>query len=322
MTRQKTRAAILAVIFAASAVSAPAQDKVQLRLQLKKGQSYQQEMVTDQKISQTIQGRLLDMRQTIGMGFTYDVKDVRADGTAVVKVAYHSALLKQKGPMGTIQYDSKNPPETVPAMAQGFAALVGQGFTMELTPEGTVTKVEGVDEMLAHIMKSIKAPDESIRATMEKKMKEQFGDEALKEIMEKMMAIYPDKPVGVGDSWRRKIVISKGFAMTIDNTWTLKSRRDGIAVVEVNSTVKPNANAKPLDMGTLRLQYDIGGKQQGEMKIDEATGWVIQAKMTQNLSGKVRAQGLGGVSDDMTWPISIESDISFKIPPKETPPKK
>ncbi len=317
MTRQKSSAAILAVIFAASALAAPAQDKVQLRLQLKKGQSYKQEMVSDQEISQTIQGQRLDMTQTTGMGFTYDVEEVRADGTAVIKVTYDSVLLKQKGPTGNFQYDSKNPPQTVHPMAQGFAALVGQGFTMEMTPEGTVTKVEGVDEMLTHMMKNIKVQDESTRETMEKKLKQQFGNQALKEMMENMMAIYPDKPVRIGDSWNKRVTISKGFAMIIDNTWTLKDRRDGIAVVEVKSTIKPNPNAKPLDLGPLTLRYNIGGKQQGEMEIDEATGWVMQAKMTQNLSGEVQVQSGAGALGDMKWPISIKSNINFKTPPKK-----
>lgn len=143
--------------------------------------------------------------------------------------------------------------------------------------------------------------------------------------MEKMMAIYPDKPVGIGDSWSRKVAVAKGFAMIVDNTWTLKARRGGIAVVEIKSAVKPNPNAKPLDMGPLKLQYDIGGKQQGEMEIDEATGWVIKAKMTQDLSGKVRVQGGAGAPGGMTWPISIKSDIRVTTPPKKgvtTPPKK
>jgi len=310
---------LLTAVFLAVAGTAfgqAADEKIVLRLRLKEGESYRQRMTTDQKISQTIQGQQLDMAQKMGMEFTYDVLKVNADGTARVKVTYTGVLFEQDGPMGKIRYDSANPPETVHPLAQGFAALVGQGFSMEFTPEGKVTNVEGVDAMLKHMLANMDLPDEATKADLEKKLTEQFGDQAMKEMMENMMATYPDGPVGLEDSWSKKIVVSKGFGMIMENTWTLKARRDGKALVSVTSKVSPNPDAAAIAVGPMKIGYDLSGKQEGTIEIDEATGWTLRQELTQDLSGKVRMEGGPAALKESSWPISLQSTILVETPGK------
>lgn len=319
MLRKKSLLTVWAAILAVGVGGSSAQsagEKIKLRLRLKKGESYKLRMTTDQKISQTIQGKQVDMSQTMGIGFTYHVREVDADGTAAVKLTYDSVLFKQDGPLGKIEYDSSNPPETVHPMAKGFAALTGQSFSMRLSPQGQIKSVEGVDAMFTRVMQNIDVPDARVKATLEKKLKQQFGDDALKEMMENTMAIYPDKPVAIGDSWSKKVVVTKGFAITLENTWTLKDRKDGVAVVDVQSKITPSQNAKPIEMGMMKVRQDISGSQEGQMEISEATGWPVRAGMTQKLSGKMHVEQGPGPLKDQSWPITIESDIRITSPEK------
>ena len=43
----------------------------------------------------------------------------------------------------------------MPSSARAFAVLSGLGFRMTITPGGEVTSVEGVDEMLAEVVRRL-----------------------------------------------------------------------------------------------------------------------------------------------------------------------
>lgn len=306
---------ILVVVLAVSIVALgnSATDRVQLRLHLQEGKSYNIQMTIDQKISQTIQGQRQDMTQTMGMGYSFDVVEVDENGMVSVKFTYHSVRLKQAGAMGTIEYDSSSPPDVVPPPARAFAALMGEGFSVKFSPEGHVKDVWGVDTMITNMMEKLDIPEGPMKDSMEQNLRNQYSDQALKQMMENMFAIYPDRLVGIGDSWTKRIVISRGFPMILDNTWTLKSRKDGVAIIEAHSTVKPNLEAAPEEIGSMGvISYNLSGKQEGTMEMEEATGMTIRSKLTQQLSGQVMMKPTPQMPEGMSWPISMESTISYE----------
>ncbi len=279
--------------------------KLDLRLRLEAGQSYGAKMVADQTITQTLGGQTQTMTQTIGMAYTYDVQSVDADGTMQIKVTYDWILYKQDGPMGTVSYDSANPPATVPEAALGYAALVGRGFSMRLKPNGEIAEVQGVDEMLDQMLDALGVPPGSARDELAASMQSQFGDEAMKESFEKAALFYPDKPVGIGDSWSKVISVETGIPMVLDTTWTLKARKGGVATVETRSAIQRNPKAQPVEMAGTTFTYEMSGEQSGTMQLDEKTGWLLGGTLKQNMAGQISAMG-------MTWPITIVSDIRFE----------
>lgn len=279
--------------------------KLDLRLRLEQGKTYGTKMVAEQTITQTIQGQTMDVKQTIGMAYTYAVKKVESDGTALVDVTYTWIGYKQDGPMGNVEYDSSNPPATIPDAAIGYAALLGQGFSMKMTPLGEVADMEGIDDLLERILDVLNVPAGSARDAILESLETQFGEQAMKESFEKASAIYPNKPVAVGDSWSKKVALAMGMPMILDNTWTLKSRKDGVAFVDVTSTIQPNPDAAPMEVSGMTISYELSGEQSGTLEVVEATGWLAAAHMTQNVSGQISAAG-------MTWPLTIVSDIRFE----------
>ncbi len=279
--------------------------KLDLRLRLEAGKSYGAKMVADQTITQTLAGQTQTMSQTIGMAYTYHVQGVESDGTLRVKVTYDWVRVGQDGPMGSFSYDSANPPATIPDAALGYAALVGQGFSMQMRPNGEIVDVQGVDEMLSHMLDAMGVPAGSARDELEASLRSQFGSEALKESFEKAALFYPDKPVAIGESWSKDIALETGMPMVLATTWTLKARKDGVAVVETRSDIQRNPEAKPVEMAGLTITYELSGEQSGSMELDEKTGWLLRGALKQNLSGQISAMG-------MTWPMTVVSDIRFE----------
>lgn len=314
-------AAVLVVSVACSCSSEPEEplksgpkkpEKLQLKINLKKGETYKIKMVVDQKISQTIMEMKQDMTQAIGIVFSCNVTDVGADGTMTIKGTYDSVSFKNDGPMGLIEYDSTKPPVEVPDMAKGFAALVGQGYSWKMTPNGTITEVLGAQEMVERMLAKLDVPEGPQKAAMEKSMRDQFSDQAVKRQLQKTMVTYPDKPVAIGDSWQKTASGAPELPCIMENTWTLKSVKDGVAVIEVDSKLKPDPDAQPMDMGLMKVERKLSGEQKGTMEVDIATGWTIKARMTQRISGTLKMEGLPEGAEGMSWPISVESIMTIE----------
>jgi hypothetical protein len=282
-------------------------EKITLALNLEEGKVYTLTVDMDQDISQEPMGNKIDMKQKMKMGFSFAVKKVDTNGNAVIDVTFDSIYFSQDGPLGHIVYDSEDEYGEVPLPAKGFAALVGEGFTMELTPAGFIEDVQGVDLMLEHIMERIDLPFGGQLEQVKEQMKRSFGDEAMLSQMENMMSIFPEEPVGIGDTWSRRFVMSGMMPMAMNNKWKLKDRRNGRAIIEVKSDIEPNEAATALETAVGKMKYSLSGSQQGTLELDEATGWTIQAVLNQEMEGKIE---MGRIS----WPIKAKSFITMVSP--------
>lgn len=310
----KTGVFVVAVMIALGVVPTKADEKMQYKLKLQKGQKYYIKMITEQKISQTLMGQEQNAEIAMGMGIDFDVNDVNDNGNAWIRYTYRWAKLSQKTPMGEIEYDSAKGESPVPLEAQGYAALLGEGYALQITPSGEVKEVKGLEKMRSNIQ--AKLPEGPIREGAMKGLEQYLGEKAIKEQTESSMAIYPDKPVGIGDSWSRTFVLSYGLAAIIDNTWTLKNRENGVATIEVVSNIKPNPQAKPMEMGTTKISHEFSGKQQGLVKIKESTGQLLHSKAEHQLSGQMKIVNTGSpptAGQEMMIPMKINSVTTVEM---------
>ena len=273
-----------------------------LALNLTEGGVYRASSTTEQSVLQEILGEAQTTDQTIGLDYAYTVDSIDADGNLTVSVTYEAARFEQEGDSGSVVYDSETSAD-VPAEAIGYAALVGSGFEIELSPDGRVLAIDGVDELLSSMFDDMELPPGPESDLLRDTLETTFGEEALIASLEQSLNFYPDGPVAVGDSWRDEQSLTFGFAFVASTTWTLVDRRDGLATIEVVSTIESDPDAEPLDLGVIQVEMSLAGEQSGELVIDEATGWVVQSRLMQDLAGEMSGEGV-------EIPMSIESVIT------------
>jgi hypothetical protein len=278
-------------------------DKITLGLHFKTGQTFNLLTTIESNLTQTIMGQEMSTLATNGLGYTFEVQQVGDDGTATCKVTYNTVKMTMSMQGFSMDYDSTKPSTTLSPLVKHFAGLVGQSFSMRVSPTGHVSDVQGVEAIYEKIIKNLEVPDESMRGTVEQQLKEQFGADALREAMEQAIgAKFPDGPVDIGDSWVKKMTVARPYPLSLESTLTLKDRKAGIAVIEVVSKISTNPAGKPMQLGPMTMSYALSGESKGQLEIDEASGWTVGGQYTQQISGTIQADG--GPGGTMSIPIS------------------
>lgn len=303
------------VLFSIIVYRVYAEEKVDLRLRLEKGQTYKMQTVQDIKLIKTNEGKQQTEILKIEEGQIYNIEEVDNDGNTWVKVTYHDICIKdgkiQEGEpiVWDLDYESSNSPAVIPREVIGLNTLVGQSYSIMVSPQGHIKDMKGIESLQSAVIGGIPAiSEEEMSFGSNEMLKEQINKEALNESMGNTFAIYPDKPVSIGDSWQKRITISHcsilnllSVPQIIDNIYTLKERKNGIATIDVFSMIQPNL--KVIEVGTVRYQFKLSGDSTGTIELNESTGWVIRSKQTLRLNGQV-------VQGTMVIPISMTNTIT------------
>ena len=312
MARKKFGTGVLVSLIVLCVIQVEAVGKIQYRLKLEKGQKYYLRTIIEQQMSQTIMGQAQEIGQDIGMGIDFDVNDVDGDGNMWIRYTYRWVKFVQKSAMGQMEYDSAKKDSPVTPVGRPFAALLGEGLLLKITPEGKVVEVKDIEKIRKNIVE--KYSSEPIPQQMMDNVDKLIDEQSVKESISSLMVVYPDEPVGIGDSWSKTIAISTGSPMIIESKWMLKDRKNGTAIIDVNSVMKPNPDAKPMEMGSMKMNYQLSGMQNGRMEMDESTGRIIKSKLNQDTSGQiVMSDSSGQGMPDMTVPMKIKSVITFEM---------
>jgi hypothetical protein len=311
MTLKKSVMMVLVIVLALGAIVSDvysAEAKFDLKLKLKKGQKFGLKMVTDQKMSQTMMGQQQKMNQMTAMGMSFEVLDVDDNGNISIKTTHLNIHARIEGPMGVMEYDSTKPqePGANNPMSAMYKAMLGQSFVMKLSPKGEILEIKGMDEMIAKMIDKM-ATDEAMKQQMKEMMKNFINEDKMKETSGTMVAALPPKPVGIGDSWTNKISVAVGFPMEIDTTNTLTDHKEGIITIKTNASIEMGDDAKPTEMGPMKMTMKMKGAQKGTIQIDQATGWLVRSKADANFTGEFKTEPNEQMPQPMTIPIAIES---------------
>jgi len=285
-------------------------EKTQYRLKLEAGKQYYMQTITEQQIADPTPAKEGTAVMTIGTGAKLDVSSIDANGNAQVTYTYKWIKIGVKSGTEEKVYDSSKSDSTVPQELQFFAPLLEENFSLTLTPEGRISEIKGLEKVRSNVEQ--KLPEGPIKEIAKSSLNQWLSDQVLREGIENAMAIYPDTPVGVGDSWSRNTAYSGGSAMILENKWTLKERKNGVAVIEVASSIKPNPNAKPTEMGSpgMTSSSEFTGNQNGIIEIQESTGLIIKSNITQQMSGQTTITSPG--APDNVTSMEIKGVISME----------
>lgn len=251
--------------------STPSSDGYRLKFQLKPGTSFSFE----NDIKQTIEASGSNTSNNIFTKYTFNTS-TSTDANTKIEVMYDEMTMEMSLMGQSMKMGSKEQNEE----SKIFRDIINKPFSMIVSPEGKVLKVEGFE----NIDKSgtLKADD-------------------MKQSMETSFNIYPDKPVKVGDTWKKEANMNmQMFKMNISTTYTLKAVKDNVATINLNSEIAMSPDAGQNEV----MKMNISGTQKGDLEVDMNTGMPLKGNIIQDITGEIEAQG-------KKMPMKINSDIKM-----------
>ena len=285
---------------------------IEYNLNLEQGSVYKLSMETIQSSKMIIESEQQIMEQNNFVEYDYTVDRVDDAGNMLIAVRYNRIKFNSKIGPQVIEYDSDNPPDYYEPATIGFKATVGSTINIEITPNGEILEIVGIDEIINNILADANLPETEFKAKFESDIRNQFGYEATKQAFEQITSFYPNQPKMVGETWSNDMNISLGFPMIINSDYKLDSSDDGISQIAVNSIVASPDSSEPISMGPISFIYEINGRQNGTINVNENSGLPVSIDLSQEYEGTVTASG--GIDEpSQTWPISSNSNTLIRF---------
>jgi hypothetical protein len=246
-----------------------------LKFNFEKGKGYDYEMIIN--MDQDIMGQAMQMDMT-----NYYSMDVVADDgtTKTITTTYDRFKLNMKvGPMD-IDVDSDKPLQEMDGGGKEnpmkmlnslFGAIKGRKFSMKVNAEGKVEEITGIKEMAQSIVDSM-GVDEKMKEQMQQQFSKQFNETSMKDQFERVLYIFPNKEVKVGDSWQKTTTPGGAMGGKYTSTYTVTEIEGDMVTLEEKSKIDGASEA-------MNMKGDITGT----LVIDSKSGLVVSADQDMDL---------------------------------------
>ena len=262
-----------------------------LKFNFEKGKGYDYEMIMN--MNQEMMGQT--MKMDMSAYYSMDVKEDNGN-EKTISITYDRFKIGMNMMGMNLDVDTDHPlPESgdddpkknpMKMVNRLFGAIRGQQFAMKVNAEGKVMEITGVKEMANSIIDSM-GLNETNDPEMKEKMKEAFGkqfnDEDIKSQFERVLYIFPNKEVKVGDSWKKT---TRGMAQmpgTFNSTYTVKEIEGDMVTLDEKSTITSAMKEEDVKM-------EMDGTVDGTIVVDSRSGLIVNAD--QKIKIKAKTQGM------------------------------
>ena len=286
--------------------------KIAAKWVMKKGEVRKLKTVTDMKISQTVQNVKQDISQQIGQTLSYEATDVDASGNTLISVTFVAMSFNQRTSDGVnLSIDTSTGDVNDNSASQIYSAIIGESFTMKVSPTGQVLELQGVPKLLNNIAQKMNIQS-SLKESFIDSLKEQYGDDAMKSMMAQSFGYFPTTSVSVGDQWKTTLALAGSFPMMIDSTFTLKENKDGNLKIDFVSTLSSNASVTMVSGNVTLVPILKSGKQSGSIVISDSTGWIKSGKVIQDFQMDTQLVGQDEGGAAQVIPMTVSSVITYE----------
>jgi hypothetical protein len=279
------------------------------KLNLVEGETYPYNMTATSDITQSMFGQTMKTKMIIAGNIDFEVvKDLGDSYDMLLK--YNKMTMSMESPQGSIEFGSENPKED-DILSRSLAAFVEKPLSLNMSKTGKINSMGGFDELYDHIVSKFPELNESDKAQIVMQLEQSYGEEAFKGNIEMTTAIYPDNKVKKGQSWEVETLLSAGMDATVLNTYSLINEKDGKLNLKGKAIISTEEeNNEYRDMDGMQVRYKFEGDMSSDIVIDAKTGWVLSAKVKQNLNGETEVKDSPEFPGGMSIPLELNTKIN------------
>lgn len=292
--------------------TAAKEDKdIQLLYKLDLTSSYPLKLRNIQKITQTVNKKKEIIKQSTSYELLFTPKEEKPD-RYICQMQYKNIHTEASNGKDTfiVNTADKKPDDQRGLFWDMMKTIIGKNLQVELAKNGEILNLKGFDQIYTAIKKELiakKMPSQTVEG-MISMLRQNFSEQAFKKTYEQLPLRFPSEKITVGKSWQEKIDSAQGEEKKSGvKNYTLTSVKDNTAQIKVEVTIDEISSSTKNAQGS--EHFSLSGSQKGEVNIDLKSGWLKEAKITQDMKGSIKAN-YG--KEHLTVPISVNGELSGK----------
>ena len=294
-------------------LSLVAQNTANLKLNLEKNKVHRFKSVSEQVITQTING----VQQTTEskVNYTLSLKMIDATSDFIITEVHFDTLITNTNAMGkvttmssVVEGDIKSA-KTDDVISSIMNRLSKNALYVKMDFTGKPFEIVNLNMLSGLIMKdtsSITLTGQMATA-VKKEITNMTSENSLKTMINMFTWFLPGKEVSAGDTWTiTQQMNSGGMMLDIITTYHLDGLNGNNANITVESDIKAAENAVPIEAGGAKVTYnDLKGLSKSNMVIDIRTGLIVEDKAKTHIAGNL---GISGPGFSMQMPMDINGE--------------
>jgi hypothetical protein len=275
-----------------------------LKLNLQKGQHYNQLMTMNMDMSQSIAGQDVNIKTSMQFEFAQIVKSITKNGDFVIENEYSHIVIDMDAMGQAMNYDSKvkdtTGNEAMKTYSDAFGKIIGKKFNVTISPKGKVKEISGLKEIMSSLKKAASEP------AAKKILEETFDEKKMISNYESVYHIFPDNPVKVGDTWSQKSTVESIIPIDITTNYSLQNVSNGVAKIAASGDFTMKSD--DMEVAGIKMAANLAGKYDGLYQMNITSGMSNTSSINMPLSGTMEVMGL-------EFPVSINTVTKTKTTP-------
>jgi hypothetical protein len=280
-----------------------------LILTLEKDVEYIQSTHSEATIDQDINGQKMHMVMDIKGTMSYLVKSVDGEGFNM-DVAYRSLNMSMQLPQGTMEFSSEKQVE-----GDIFSSILSQMkhkvFQVRMTKYGKITEVKNIETLFESAFSNIPEIPAAQLAQIKTQLLKAYGEEAFKGNIEMVTAIYPNEKVKSGDDWVINTQLESGMSANVTTTYKFVDSTKEHYLITGKSIIKTADKDAYIETNGMPMKFDLTGSMISAIKIDKKSGWIVDAKINQDIQGDTFIKANPQIPEGMKIPMVMKSVMVF-----------
>lgn len=300
-----------------SGLTVMAQNGVTLKLNPEKNKVYRLKSVSEQTVSQTINGNLQNVDSKVE--YTMSVKMIDMTPDFLVSEIRFDTLITKTNAMGkmviissTLEGDIKSA-ETADIMSYIMNKLSQAGLYVKM--DFTGRPIEIINSQMVSDMVLKDTGLITLTGPMAAAIKAQIATTVSVENLKTMIGTFtwclPGRQVSAGEKWNvTQEMNAGGMNLDINTTYQLDAIDGNFAMITSEARIKASENAAPIESGGASVTYgNLNGLGKSNMVIDITSGLIAEDNVKTRISGNLDVSGPGF---SMQIPLDINGETKVK----------
>lgn len=297
-------------IFLSFFILASCQDeKATLSLNLEEGETYKQKSSIQSTINQEIDGQKINMIMGIDGVMAYKVTKANASDYEM-DVTYESLSISMNLPQGKMEFSSDKEGEA-DIFSKILSEMTNTPFQLKMSKLGKVLEIKNIDKLFESAFNKFPDLPADQMAQIKSQLSKAYGEKSFRGNIEMATAIYPVTPVNEGDSWEIKTTLESGLTADMNSTYTLSEENSKDYLIIGDTDIETTDKQANVELNGMSMRYDMKGKMASRITVDKETGWILEAKVSQNIGGDVYMQPNAQMPDGMKIPMTMTNEMIF-----------